>query len=36
MELLVPHMPFPGLGHVSVDGDRYAWKPSWWKFDPAS
>lgn len=36
VELLVPHMPFPGLGHVSVDGDRYGWQPSWWKFDPAS
>jgi glyoxylase-like metal-dependent hydrolase (beta-lactamase superfamily II) len=36
VELLVPHMPFPGLGHVSAQEDRYAWKPSWWKFDPAS
>lgn len=36
VELLVPHMPFPGLGHVSTEGDRYAWKASWWKFDPAS
>jgi glyoxylase-like metal-dependent hydrolase (beta-lactamase superfamily II) len=36
VELLVPHMPFPGLGHVSAQEDRYAWKPSLWKFDPAS
>lgn len=36
VELLVPHMPFPGLGHVSTESDRYAWTPSWWKFDPAS
>ncbi|MGL5940742.1 MAG: MBL fold metallo-hydrolase [Waterburya sp.] len=36
VEWLVPHMPFPGLGHVSVDGDRYGWQSSWWKFDPAS
>jgi glyoxylase-like metal-dependent hydrolase (beta-lactamase superfamily II) len=36
VELLVPHMPFPGLGHVSAEGDLYAWNPSWWKFDPAS
>jgi glyoxylase-like metal-dependent hydrolase (beta-lactamase superfamily II) len=35
VELLVPHMPFPGLGHVSAEEDRYAWKPSWWKFNPA-
>mgnify|MGYP003519449311 FL=1 len=35
VELLVPHMPFPGLGHVSAEADRYAWTPSWWKFDPA-
>ncbi|MGL5834162.1 MAG: MBL fold metallo-hydrolase [Waterburya sp.] len=35
VELLVPHMPFPGLGHVSAEVDRYAWTPSWWKFAPA-
>lgn len=35
-ELLVPHMPFPGLGHISAEEDRYSWKPSWWKFDSAS
>jgi glyoxylase-like metal-dependent hydrolase (beta-lactamase superfamily II) len=34
VELLVPHMPFPGLGHVSADGDYYSWQPSWWKFAP--
>ncbi len=36
VELLVPHMPFPGLGYVRVEGDHYGWKPSWWKFGPAS
>ena len=36
VELLVPHMPFPGLGHISAEEDRYSWKPSWWKFDSAS
>lgn len=31
-QLLVPHMPFPGLGHVRVQGDAYGWEPIVWDF----
>ncbi|MGR3275028.1 MBL fold metallo-hydrolase [Acaryochloris marina NIES-2412] len=30
--LLVPHMPFPGLGHVRTQGDAYGWEPIIWQF----
>ncbi|NET09516.1 MAG: MBL fold metallo-hydrolase [Merismopedia sp. SIO2A8] len=30
--LLVPHMPFPGLGHVRTQGDAYGWEPVVWRF----
>ena len=30
--LLVPHMPFPGLGHVRSQGDAYGWEPIVWQF----
>ncbi|MEO0984188.1 MAG: hypothetical protein AAFY20_01420 [Cyanobacteria bacterium J06639_14] len=32
--LLVPHMPFPGLGHVRTQGDVYGWEPIIWQFNP--
>lgn len=31
-QLLVPHMPFPGLGHVRAQGDAYGWEPIVWDF----
>jgi glyoxylase-like metal-dependent hydrolase (beta-lactamase superfamily II) len=30
--LLVPHMPFPGLGHVRTQGEAYGWEPIVWRF----
>lgn len=33
--LLVPHMPFPGLGHVDARSDHYEWKPIQWQFEPS-
>lgn len=30
--VLVPHMPFPGLGHVRSQGDAYGWEPIVWDF----
>ena len=30
--LLVPHMPFPGLGHVRTQKDAYGWEPVVWRF----
>lgn len=30
--LLVPHMPFPGLGHVRSQDDAYGWEPIIWRF----
>ncbi len=30
--LLVPHMPFPGLGHVRTQGNAYGWEPIVWQF----
>jgi glyoxylase-like metal-dependent hydrolase (beta-lactamase superfamily II) len=30
--LLVPHMPFPGLGHVRAQRDVYGWEPIVWDF----
>ena len=30
--LLVPHMPFPGLGHVRTQEDAYGWEPIIWQF----
>lgn len=30
--LLVPHMPFPGLGHVRIQGESYGWEPIVWRF----
>ena len=30
--LLVPHMPFPGLGHVRTQGDAYGWEAIVWRF----
>ncbi|MEM9219812.1 MAG: MBL fold metallo-hydrolase [Cyanobacteria bacterium P01_F01_bin.150] len=30
--LLVPHMPFPGLGYVRTQGDAYGWEPVIWRF----
>ncbi|MDV3352477.1 MBL fold metallo-hydrolase [Leptothoe sp. ISB3NOV94-8A] len=30
--LLVPHMPFPGLGHVRTQGNAYGWEPVVWRF----
>ena len=32
--LLVPHMPFPGLGHVKAE-DNYQWQPITWQFAPS-
>lgn len=32
--LLVPHMPFPGLGHVRTQADAYDWEPIVWQFIP--
>lgn len=32
--LMVPHMPFPGLGHVRIQDDAYAWAPVIWQFEP--
>jgi glyoxylase-like metal-dependent hydrolase (beta-lactamase superfamily II) len=26
------HLPFPGVGHVEVKGDAFAWVPEEWKF----
>jgi glyoxylase-like metal-dependent hydrolase (beta-lactamase superfamily II) len=31
-QLLVPHMPFPGLGHVRAQGNAYGWEPIVWNF----
>ena len=33
--LLVPHMPFPGIGHVRTKDDHYEWKPIQWQFEPS-
>jgi len=33
--LLVPHMPFPGLGHVRSQGEAYGWEPVIWQFIPS-
>ena len=30
--LLVPHMPFPGLGHVRTQDDEYGWVPIVWRY----
>ena len=30
--LLVPHMPFPGLGHVRAQANAYGWEPVVWRF----
>ncbi|MEL6471672.1 MAG: MBL fold metallo-hydrolase [Cyanobacteria bacterium J06623_4] len=30
--LLVPHMPFPGLGHVRTQEEAYGWEPIVWQF----
>lgn len=30
--LLVPHMPFPGLGHVRTQKDAYGWEAAVWRF----
>ena len=30
--LLVPHMPFPGLGHVRTQAEAYDWEPIVWQF----
>ena len=32
--LMVPHMPFPGLGHVRTQGEAYGWEPIVWQFNP--
>ncbi len=34
MRLIVPHMPFPGIGHVRAEEGEYGWVPSPWSFDP--
>jgi glyoxylase-like metal-dependent hydrolase (beta-lactamase superfamily II) len=26
--VFAPHFPFPGVGHIAVDGDGYGWKPA--------
>jgi glyoxylase-like metal-dependent hydrolase (beta-lactamase superfamily II) len=32
-ELLVAtHMPFPSVGHVAADGDRFRWVPVFWDY----
>ena len=32
-ELLVAtHLPFPSLGHVAVDGDKFRWAPMYWDY----
>ena len=33
--LLVPHMPFPGLGYVKAEASNYQWQPITWQFDPS-
>lgn len=33
--LLVPHMPFPGFGHVKTENEHYQWQPIQWQFEPA-
>lgn len=33
--LLVPHMPFPGIGHVRAQDEHYEWQPIQWQFEPA-
>ncbi|KST61920.1 MBL fold metallo-hydrolase [Mastigocoleus testarum BC008] len=33
--LLVPHMPFPGIGHVRARSDHYEWEPIQWEFKPS-
>ncbi|PSN18234.1 MBL fold metallo-hydrolase [filamentous cyanobacterium CCP5] len=30
--VMVPHMPFPGLGHVGSQGEAYGWEPILWEF----
>ncbi|MEO1592438.1 MAG: MBL fold metallo-hydrolase [Cyanobacteria bacterium J06632_22] len=32
--LMVPHMPFPGLGHVRSQEEAYGWEPMIWQFSP--
>ncbi len=34
MRLMVPHMPFPGIGYVRAEEAHYGWVPSPWSFDP--
>lgn len=34
MRLMVPHMPFPGIGHVRAEEEQYGWVPTPWSFDP--
>lgn len=32
-ELLVAtHMPFPSVGHVAINGDRFRWVPAFWDY----
>ena len=33
--LLVPHMPFPGLGYVKTEQENYQWQPITWQFEPS-
>jgi glyoxylase-like metal-dependent hydrolase (beta-lactamase superfamily II) len=34
MRLMVPHMPFPGIGNVRAEEAHYGWVPINWSFDP--
>lgn len=34
MRLLVPHMPFPGIGYVRAEDEQYGWVAIPWSFDP--
>jgi glyoxylase-like metal-dependent hydrolase (beta-lactamase superfamily II) len=34
MRLIVPHMPFPGIGYVRAEEAQYGWVPINWSFDP--
>ncbi len=30
--LVATHLPFPSVGHVAVDGDRFRWVPVFWDY----
>lgn len=30
--LVATHMPFPSVGRVAINGDRFRWVPTWWDY----